>query len=189
MSDKKYNEGVIISLTLWINNHLDQRLTVDDIAEKAGYSKWYLQKLFARYQNETLARYIRKRKLAACVHDLKNSNAPIIGLAIKYHFESQQSFTRAFKHVMGCTPRVCRKRQLDAETQAQLADCPHPCALCMQATTARANPVCSGPTQRSTLCPVKYQSQQLIFLSRTLLSDNIAQPPESARDTWRCDAD
>jgi len=136
MREKKYNEEVIDTITDWINNHLDQRLSIDDIAEKSGYSKWYLQKLFARCRNETLARYIRKRKLAACVHELKNSAVPIITLAVKYHFESQQSFTRSFKQVMGCTPYVCRKQQLDAQTQAQLEGNINPCALCRQAQPA-----------------------------------------------------
>ncbi|MEZ3500858.1 helix-turn-helix domain-containing protein [Pantoea sp. KPR_PJ] len=136
MCDKKHNEEVIDTITDWINNHLDKRLSIDDIAEKAGYSKWYLQKLFARRRNETLARYIRKRKLAACVHELKNSSVPIITLAVKYHFESQQSFTRSFKQVMGCTPFVCRKHQLDAHTQAQLEGNVDPCALCRQAQPA-----------------------------------------------------
>ena len=54
MREKKYNEEVIDSVTEWINTHLDQRLSIDDIAEKAGYSKWYLQKLFARCRNEKL---------------------------------------------------------------------------------------------------------------------------------------
>lgn len=133
MHEKKYNEEVIDTLTLWIDSHLDQRLSINDLAEKSGYSKWYLQKIFARYRHETLARYIRKRKLAACVHALKNSSVPIITLAVKYHFESQQSFTRSFKQVMGCTPYVCRKRQLDEQTQAQLEGNINPCALCRQA--------------------------------------------------------
>lgn len=136
MREKKYNEEVIDSITDWINSHLDQRLSIDDIAEKSGYSKWYLQKLFARCRNETLARYIRQRKLAACVYALKSSSTPIITLAMKYHFESQQSFTRSFKQVMGCTPYVCRKRQLDAQTQAQLEGNTNPCELCRQAQPA-----------------------------------------------------
>ena len=136
MREKKYNEEVIDTLTDWINSHLDQRLSIDDIAEKSGYSKWYLQKLFLRYRNETLARYIRKRKLAACVYALKNSSTPIITLAVKYHFESQQSFTRSFKQVMGCTPYVCRRRQLEPHIQAQLEGNINPCALCRQAQPA-----------------------------------------------------
>ncbi|ORM62621.1 AraC family transcriptional regulator [Pantoea rodasii] len=127
---KKYNEGVIDSVTKWIMDNLDQRLSVDDIAVKSGYSKWYLQKLFARYHNETLARYIRKKKLVCCIRELKYSNAPIISLAVKYHFESQQSFTRSFKQLMGCTPLSCRKRQLGFEAQQQLLESSDPCAIC-----------------------------------------------------------
>ncbi len=130
MNDNKYNESVIVSITEWINHNLDQRLSIDDISEKAGYSKWYLQKLFARYHNETLARYIRRKKLNACIHDLKKSRTPIISLALKYHFESQQSFTRSFKQMMGCTPSACRKRPLNNGSSAALADAQNPCALC-----------------------------------------------------------
>ena len=130
MNENKYNESVIISITEWINHNLDQRLSVDDIAEKAGYSKWYLQKLFARYHNETLARYIRKKKLNACINDLKNSRTPIISLALKYHFESQQSFTRSFKQIMGCTPSACRKRLMNEDAKQQMSDTDDPCARC-----------------------------------------------------------
>lgn len=48
MQERKYNEGVILAVTDWIVDNLDQRLSIDDIAQKSGYSKWYLQKLFAR---------------------------------------------------------------------------------------------------------------------------------------------
>lgn len=144
MNENKYNESVIISVTEWINENLDQRLSIDDIAEKAGYSKWYLQKLFSRYNDETLARYIRKKKLLSCINDLKNSRIPIISLAVKYHFESQQSFTRSFKQMMGCTPSVCRKRQLAVETGSPLPASTHPCNLCIQAPKNAKKPVYSG---------------------------------------------
>lgn len=135
---QKHNEGVINSVTQWIMNNLDQRLSIDDIAAKSGYSKWYLQKLFARYHNETLARYIRKKKLACCVSELKYTGLPIINLAVKYHFESQQSFTRSFKQVMGCTPLFCRKRKLDHEASQRLRASDDPCAICRQADFSRS---------------------------------------------------
>lgn len=132
MMQKKYNEGVICSVTAWIMENLDQRLSIDDIAAKSGYSKWYLQKIFARYHNETLARFIRKKKLTRCVSELKYTDMPIIRLAVKYHFESQQSFTRSFKQVMGCTPLLCRKRKLEGEAKQLLRASDDPCAICRQ---------------------------------------------------------
>ncbi|MGD9426301.1 helix-turn-helix domain-containing protein [Pantoea sp. NSTU24] len=145
MTHDKYNESVIISLTEWINNNLDQRLSVNDIAEKAGYSKWYLQKLFTRYHNETLAHYIRRRKLNASVNDLKNSGAPIITLALKYHFESQQSFTRSFRQIMGCTPSACRKRQLRDDAKQQPGDADNLCAQCSYGQHDSREPVLISP--------------------------------------------
>ncbi|WP_210454234.1 helix-turn-helix domain-containing protein [Pantoea ananatis] len=140
MNENKYNESVIISVTDWINKNLDQRLSIDDIAEKAGYSKWYLQKLFSRYHNETLAHYIRRKKLIACINDLKYSHAPIIRLAVKYHFESQQSFTRSFKQMMGCTPSVCRKSQRLNVTDSNA----HPCSVCSKAENPPKKKLFSG---------------------------------------------
>lgn len=130
MEERKYNESVIDTVTLWINNNLENRLSIDDIAQKAGYSKWYLQKLFVRYRHESLARYIRKRKVTACVKALKSSSVPIITLAVKFHFESQQSFTRSFKSVTGCTPYQCRKRTLSEAAMLQLKGEIDPCTLC-----------------------------------------------------------
>lgn len=130
MDEKKYNEGVIDTITLWINNNLENRLSIDDIAQKAGYSKWYLQKLFVKYHHESLARYIRKKKLAACIKALKSTPVPIITLAVRFHFESQQSFTRSFKGVTGCTPYHCRKRKLSDVAMKQLKEEDDPCKLC-----------------------------------------------------------
>lgn len=45
---QKYNQQVIAIIKEWITDNLEQRLSIDDIAKKSGYSKWYLQKLFAR---------------------------------------------------------------------------------------------------------------------------------------------
>ncbi|MGK3142544.1 helix-turn-helix domain-containing protein [Pantoea sp. C2G6] len=146
MNENKYNESVIISVTEWINCHLDQRLSIDDIACKAGYSKWYLQKLFARYHDETLARYIRKQKLIASIYELKNSRTPIITLALKYHFESQQSFTRAFKQVMGCTPSACRKRPFNAGAPP-LSSGADPCGQCSYARPAAEPERCDAPVR------------------------------------------
>ena len=157
MQERKYNEGVILAVTDWIVENLDQRLSIDDIAQKSGYSKWYLQKLFARYHNETLARYIRKKKLAACIVELKNSEATIISLAVKYHFESQQSFTRSFKQMMGCTPLACRKTQLSGERQQQLTECEDPCVLCRleSVTNSKEMPEILPPPMRSGQFPVR----------------------------------
>ena len=87
---------VIDTIVEWIDDNLHQPLRIDDIARHAGYSKWHLQRLFLQYKGESLGRYIRERKLllaaAICVTPISGSTIS----ALKYGFDSQQTFTRVF---------------------------------------------------------------------------------------------
>lgn len=38
--------GIIRDLLIWLEGHLDQPLSLDNVAAKAGYSKWHLQRMF-----------------------------------------------------------------------------------------------------------------------------------------------
>lgn len=49
-----YQQQVITQLLAWIEQNLDQPLTLDDIAAKSGYSKWHLQRLFKQLTGHVL---------------------------------------------------------------------------------------------------------------------------------------
>lgn len=53
--------------------------------------------------------YIRKRRLSCAAHDLLITSKRIIDIAVEYQFQSQESFTRAFKKMFGITPGKYRK--------------------------------------------------------------------------------
>nr|WP_244589425.1 AraC family transcriptional regulator [Escherichia coli] len=61
--DKQFHTTVIKDVLLWIEHNLDQSLLLDDVANKAGYTKWYFQRLFKKVTGVTLASYIRARRL------------------------------------------------------------------------------------------------------------------------------
>ena len=46
--DKQFHTTVIKDVLLWIEHNLDQSLLLDDVANKAGYTKWYFQRLFKK---------------------------------------------------------------------------------------------------------------------------------------------
>lgn len=99
----------IAVLRTWIDRHLDESLSLDDISKKSGYSKRYIQTLFKQETDITLGDYVRKRRLEMAAKELKNGATPILDLAIKYNFNCQQSFTRAFKREFQTTPGHFRK--------------------------------------------------------------------------------
>lgn len=103
-------EQFITDLIFWINNNLDAHLKIEDIAFKAGYSKWHLQRIFLTQTGQNLGHFIREKKLTLIADKLITSNEPLINLAIRYGFDLQQSFTRAFHKKYKLPPQKYRKK-------------------------------------------------------------------------------
>lgn len=103
----------ITPLLEWINDNIHLNLKIDDVAEKSGYSKWHLQRIFTLYTGMTLGAYIRTRRLISAAEDLANCYDSILEITLKYGYESQQSFTRTFSRYFNSPPASYR-RQLRA---------------------------------------------------------------------------
>lgn len=93
----------------YIEANLDFDIRLEDIAQKAGISQWHFQRIFKALTNETLKTYIRSRRLANALEKLLNTDQKIIEISITAGFESQESFTRAFKKAFNMTPNEARK--------------------------------------------------------------------------------
>lgn len=74
MSTKGQHQLLVESLSEWIEQNLDKRIVIDDIAERAGYSKWYLQRLFKEVTGDNLASYVRHRRLMRAAAELKRTD-------------------------------------------------------------------------------------------------------------------
>lgn len=89
-------EHIIDELLIWIDSNIHKPLKIEDVAQRSGYSKWHLQRVFYQVKNTNLANYIRDRKLEMAARDLIQSDESILSISWKYGFDSQQSFTRSF---------------------------------------------------------------------------------------------
>lgn len=101
--------GIIRDLLSWLEGHLDQPLSLDNVAAKAGYSKWHLQRMFRDVTGRAIGSYIRARRLSKAAVALRLTARPILDIALQYRFDSQQTFTRAFKKQFGLTPAHYRR--------------------------------------------------------------------------------
>lgn len=93
----------------YIEDHMAEDISSDLIAKVAGFSKWHFQMVFSSAVGDTLKEYIRKRRLTAALIALGATDKRIIDIALDAGFESQEAFTRAFKHMFGKNPGECRK--------------------------------------------------------------------------------
>ncbi len=96
--------GIIRDLLVWLESHLDQHLSLDNVALKAGYSKWHLQRMFKDVTGHAIGAYIRARRLSKAAVALRLTSRPILDIGLQYRFDSQQTFTRAFKKQFNQTP-------------------------------------------------------------------------------------
>ncbi|KAA8674509.1 helix-turn-helix transcriptional regulator [Clostridium sp. HV4-5-A1G] len=93
----------------YINDNLDKKMRLEDIAGKVFLSKFHFHRVFHAATGESVAQYIRRRRLEEAAKELVNTDSKIVDIALKYQFSSQESFTRAFKKLYGTPPRKFRK--------------------------------------------------------------------------------
>lgn len=103
-------ESVIREIILWIEQNLESRLSLDTVADKSGYTKWHFQRLFKAQTGLALGAYIRARRLSCSAVALRLTSDSIMDISLRYRFDSQQTFCRAFKKQFGVTPSEYRKR-------------------------------------------------------------------------------
>lgn len=93
----------------FIEDNLCEELPIEQIAKVAAFSMWHFQKVFGAAVGESVKEYVRKRRLTSAMAALVSTDRRIIDIALDHQFESQESFTRAFKAMFGRNPGECRK--------------------------------------------------------------------------------
>lgn len=88
----------------FVEAHLDTEIALSDVAKAAGLSQWHFQRVFRALTNETLKTYIRSRRFAKALDQLLGTKLPILDIALAAGYETQESFTRAFKLCFNLTP-------------------------------------------------------------------------------------
>lgn len=92
----------------YIEENLTNEIDFKVVARLAHCSEYHFKRMFSFLAGITLSEYIRRRRLSLAAFELINSNIKIIDVAIKYGYNSPDSFTRAFQNIHGVTPSEAR---------------------------------------------------------------------------------
>ncbi len=93
----------------YIEAHLADNLQTEDVAREACVSPFHFQRLFGAVCGVTLGEYIRLRRLTMAGEELSRGHAKVIDVAIKYGYDSPDSFARAFSRFHGIAPSAARE--------------------------------------------------------------------------------
>ena len=84
-------------------------LDTASLAEKIHFSHFYLQRMFAMMTDMPLSEYVRGRRLSLAGQELQATDAKVIDVALKYGYETPESFQKAFRRFHGVTPSAAKK--------------------------------------------------------------------------------
>ncbi len=93
---------------LYIDEHIEEKISLSQLALQAGYSPFYFSKLFSEKIGIPLRAYIRIRKLQFALVDLLEGKK-VLDVSNLYAFESHEGFSRSFKQLFGFTPSTARR--------------------------------------------------------------------------------
>lgn len=93
----------------YIEQNLTNDISIEEIANHLYISSFYFQKGFSLLCGYGVGEYIRNRRLSLAAYDLLNTDHKIIEIALKYGYDSPDSFTKAFTRFHGSTPTSVRR--------------------------------------------------------------------------------
>jgi AraC family transcriptional regulator len=99
-----------VGKALWyIESHFGNEITLDEVANIAGVSRYHMTRAFADVTGHSLIRYVRGRRLTEAARALAGGATNILSVALDAGYGSHEAFTRAFREQFGLTPEAVRE--------------------------------------------------------------------------------
>lgn len=92
-----------------IKQENNEDLTLEHLARTLGYSEYYISRKFREISGMQFRDYLRYRKLAFALKQVRDTDRGLLDIALDYGFSSHEAFTRAFKEAYGITPSEYRE--------------------------------------------------------------------------------
>lgn len=106
---RKMMQQMINQIDKCIKQNDDEALSLSNLSKNLGYSEYYVSRKFKEISGMQYRDYLRYRRLAFALKELRDTENGILNIALKYGFSSHEAFTRAFKEAYGITPSEYRQ--------------------------------------------------------------------------------
>jgi AraC family transcriptional regulator len=93
----------------YMEDNLTEDITLADISKAVNLSAFHFQRAFTLLTGMSPAEYLRKRRLSQAGSELAKGDGKVIDIALKYCYDSPESFTKAFTRFHGVAPKTARE--------------------------------------------------------------------------------
>ncbi|UUO06617.1 AraC family transcriptional regulator [Blastopirellula sp. J2-11] len=97
-------EAKILRVQLFIQNHLDEDLSLEHLAAAADYSPCHFHRIFRGIAGESADDYVRRLRMERAAQSLRYRRRSVLDVALDAGYGSHEAFTRAFVRTFGVTP-------------------------------------------------------------------------------------
>lgn len=104
----------------YIEDNLTETIDYEEVANNCYSSTYHFQRVFSIFCGFTLGEYIRNRRLTLAGRELATTNAKVIDVALKYGYESPDSFAKAFQKFHGILPSQARSNGSNLKSFSRL---------------------------------------------------------------------
>ena len=104
----------------YIEEHLTEDIDYSEISKIAYCSEYHFKRIFSFLSGVGLSEYIRRRRLTLAALDLKDKSLRIIDVAVKYGYDSADSFSRAFHSMHGILPSEVRNSNIQLKAYPKM---------------------------------------------------------------------
>ena len=120
MKDQK---EIVKKVIDYIEKNLEKEISLEDISKNIGYSKFHLNRIFTAYTEITMYKYLQNRWLTVAAEKLVRTDKPITQIAHETGYDTQQSFSFAFKQIYLYPPKIYRDIGIYIPKQNRISMC------------------------------------------------------------------
>ena len=109
LPSERFDERISDRVIEYMNEHITEKLSVDDVCAILHYNKSYVFRQFKKTTGSSLMAYFTQMKVRKAKELLRETDLSVSDISDKLSFEDPNYFSKTFKRVTGYTPSLYRK--------------------------------------------------------------------------------
>jgi AraC-type DNA-binding domain-containing proteins len=105
-------EGIILNIIDYLDENLTEEISIDNIAGKFHFNRFYLMKMFKKITGITILEYVNQRKIKSSLNDVATTDDKILKIALTHGFNSLEYYSETFYKIVGISPTQFRRTVL-----------------------------------------------------------------------------
>ncbi len=105
----------------YVEDHIGEPIDYEEVAKRAYSSSFHFQRVFSILCGFTLGEYIRCRRLSLAGNEVLSTDDKVIDIALRYGYDSPESFSRAFSRFHGMSPSQAKNNKAVLKSFSRLS--------------------------------------------------------------------